>query len=90
MCEGCGGVHAFARGVHSGRCYSLVEMAKKETATELDSIGGEWLDEHRRNKASSEKVDGVHQDFMYVMISLLDGNTIDGIDADTLIKSTVL
>jgi len=30
------------------------------------------------------------QDFMDVMISLLDGRTIGGVDADTMIKSTVL
>ncbi|TKY50307.1 Cytochrome P450 82A4 [Spatholobus suberectus] len=65
------------------------EKAMKETAKEFDQILGEWLQEHRQNRALDENVDGV-QDFMDVMISLLDGKTIDGIDADTVIKATVL
>ncbi|KAK7381349.1 hypothetical protein VNO78_33981 [Psophocarpus tetragonolobus] len=65
------------------------EKAMKETGKELDKILSEWLEDHRQNKALSEKVDGV-QDFMAVMLSLFDGTTIDGIDADTIIKSTVL
>ncbi|ESW23143.1 hypothetical protein PHAVU_004G022000 [Phaseolus vulgaris] len=65
------------------------EKAMKETAKELDSIIGEELEEHRKRKGLGEKVDEA-QDFMDVMISLLDGTTIDGIDADTMIKSTLL
>ncbi|RDX91407.1 Cytochrome P450 82A3, partial [Mucuna pruriens] len=65
------------------------EKAMKETAKELDENLGEWLEEHRQNRALEENVDGV-KDFMDVMISLFDGKTIDGIDADTIIKSTVL
>jgi len=65
------------------------EKAMKETAKELDSIIGEELEEHRKRKGLGEKDDEA-QDFMEVMISLLDGRTIDGIDADTMIKSTVL
>jgi len=65
------------------------EKAMKETAKELDSIIAEWLEEHRQSKPSGGKVDGV-QDFMDVMISMLDGQTSDGVDADTMIKSTVL
>ncbi|WVZ14722.1 hypothetical protein V8G54_012288 [Vigna mungo] len=65
------------------------EKAMKETAKEMDSVVGEWLEEHRQNKALGGKVDGV-QDFMDVMISMLDGQTSNGVDADTMIKSTVL
>jgi len=65
------------------------EKAMKETAKDLDSVIGEELEEHRERKGLGEKVDEV-QDFMDVMISLLDGKTIDGVDADTVIKSTVL
>ncbi|KAL9323387.1 hypothetical protein ACSQ67_008244 [Phaseolus vulgaris] len=65
------------------------EKAMKATAKELDSIIGEELEEHRKRKGLGEKVDEA-QDFMDVMISLLDGTTIEGIDADTMIKSTVL
>ncbi|KAL9323382.1 hypothetical protein ACSQ67_008239 [Phaseolus vulgaris] len=65
------------------------EKAMKETAKELDIILGEELEEHRKRKGLGEKDDEV-QDFMDVMISLFDGRTIDGFDADTVIKSTVL
>ncbi|KOM56777.1 hypothetical protein LR48_Vigan10g266900 [Vigna angularis] len=65
------------------------EKEMKEIAKELDSILGEELEEHRQKKGLGEKVDKF-QDFMDVMISLFDGKTIDGIDADTMIKSTVL
>ncbi|RDX66518.1 Cytochrome P450 82A4, partial [Mucuna pruriens] len=73
------------------RCFDFGghEKAMKETAKELDSILTEWLEEHRQNRALEENVDGV-KDFIDVMISLFDGKTIDGIDADTTIKSTVL
>ncbi|KAG4914508.1 hypothetical protein JHK87_052065 [Glycine soja] len=63
------------------------EKAMKETGKELDNILGEWLEEHRQNRSLGESID---RDFMDVMISLLDGKTIQGIDADTIIKSTVL
>ncbi|XP_047176212.1 cytochrome P450 82A4-like [Vigna umbellata] len=65
------------------------EKAMKETAKEMDSLVSEWLEEHRQNKALGGKVDGF-QDFMDVMISMLDGQTNNGVDADTMIKSTVL
>jgi len=65
------------------------EKAMKATAKELDSIIGEELEEHRKRKGLGEKDDEA-KDFMDVMISLLDGRSIEGIDADTMIKSTVL
>ncbi|ESW23138.1 hypothetical protein PHAVU_004G021500 [Phaseolus vulgaris] len=65
------------------------EKAMKETAKELDSIIGEELEEHRKRKGLGEKVDEA-KDFMDIMISLFDGRTIDGVDADTVIKSTLL
>ena len=67
------------------------EKAMKETAKDLDSVLGEELEEHRQKKKKDlgEKVDEF-QDFMDVMISILDGRTIDGVGADTMIKSTVL
>ncbi|KAJ1390459.1 Cytochrome P450 [Sesbania bispinosa] len=65
------------------------EKAMKETAKELDKILDEWLEEHRRNRALDEKVE-CDQDFMDVMLSLLEGTTIDGFDADTIIKATIL
>ncbi|KAK7365115.1 hypothetical protein VNO80_13937 [Phaseolus coccineus] len=65
------------------------EKAMKETGKALDSIISEELEEHRKRKGLGEKVDEA-QDFMDVMISLLDGRTIEGIDDDTMIKSIVL
>ncbi|XP_047176209.1 cytochrome P450 82A4-like [Vigna umbellata] len=65
------------------------EKAMKETAKDLDSVLSEELEEHRRKKGFDKKVDEF-QDFMDVMISILDGRTIDGVDADTVIKATVL
>ena len=66
------------------------EKAMKETAKDLDEIFGEWLEEHKQNRAFGENnVDGI-QDFMDVMLSLFDGKTIYGIDADTIIKSNLL
>ena len=85
------GVFPVADAIPYLRCFDFGghEKAMKETAKDLDSIISEWLEEHRQNRALDENVDRV-QDFMDVMISLLDGKTIDGIDADTMIKSTVL
>ncbi|TKY50304.1 Cytochrome P450 82A4 [Spatholobus suberectus] len=85
------GVFAVGDAIPYLRCFDFGghEKAMKETAKEFDEILGEWLEEHRQNRALDENVDRV-QDFMDVMISLLDGKTIDGIDADTMIKSTVL
>ncbi|KAK7381348.1 hypothetical protein VNO78_33980 [Psophocarpus tetragonolobus] len=65
------------------------EKSMKETAKELDQILSEWLEEHRQNRALDENNHRV-EDFMDVMLSLFDGKTIHGIDADTIIKSTLL
>ncbi|KAK7271717.1 hypothetical protein RJT34_27842 [Clitoria ternatea] len=63
------------------------EKAMRETSKELDKILGGWLEEHKQSKG--EMVDR-DQDFMDVMVALFDNTTIAGIDADTVIKSTVL
>ncbi|KAL2335604.1 hypothetical protein Fmac_016817 [Flemingia macrophylla] len=65
------------------------EKAMKETAKKLDNILSEWLEEHRQRRVLGEKVDRV-QNFMDLMISSFDGKTIEGFDADTMIKSTIL
>ncbi|KAL5066342.1 hypothetical protein RYX36_028079, partial [Vicia faba] len=67
--------------------------AMKKSSKEMDKILSELLEEHRRdNKTLSEKddVDPDHQDFMDVMLSLLDGTTVEGFDSDTTIKGTIL
>ncbi|XP_057443545.1 cytochrome P450 82A4-like [Lotus japonicus] len=63
----------------------------KDNAKELDNAMSECLEEHKQHRAMlGEKVGRDDQDFMDVMISLLDGTTIEGFDADTIIKATVL
>jgi hypothetical protein len=66
--------------------------AMKKTSKDMDKILGDLLEDHRRNrKTSNEKdVDPSHQDFMDVMLSLLDGSSIEGFDCDTIIKATIL
>ncbi|KAI3856253.1 hypothetical protein MKX03_036377 [Papaver bracteatum] len=77
------------------------EKDMKKTGLELDLVMQGWLEEHKmKKKISSSPSDGhekvaVEQDFMDVMISLLDdkhvhGKVSDSVDADTIIKSTCL
>jgi hypothetical protein len=54
----------------------------------LDSIFGEWLDEHKRKRAAGEAK--LEQDFMDVLLSVLDGKDIAGYDADSINKATCL
>ncbi|XLR32054.1 hypothetical protein HN51_052014, partial [Arachis hypogaea] len=53
----------------------------------MDAIMVEWLEEHRRKRANSDQDDG-NQDFMDVMLSILDGTQLAGFDSDTIIKAT--
>jgi len=63
----------------------------KETSKELDNIFDEWLKERRHKRTLDEKVDDQgNQDIMDVLLSLLDGTTIEGFDGDTIIKATLL
>ncbi|OMO74936.1 Cytochrome P450 [Corchorus olitorius] len=61
------------------------EKAMKKTAKELDSIMEQWLEEHRNNK--KEKSD---QDFLDVLLSVLEGIDLEGYDVDTVTKATAL
>lgn len=65
------------------------EKAMKKTAKELDGIATEWLEEHKEKKASGEAKLG-EQDFMDVMLSILNGANLAGFDADTVTKATCL
>ena len=65
------------------------ERTMKKTAKELDNIVGEWLEEHKRKRASGAMARG-EQDFMDVMLSVLDGNRLSGYDADTINEATSL
>ena len=64
------------------------EKTLKKTAKEMDSIAQEWLEEHRRRKDSGEV--NSTQDFMDVMLSVLDGKNLGDYDADTVNKATCL
>ncbi|KAI3941586.1 hypothetical protein MKW92_009015, partial [Papaver armeniacum] len=72
----------------------------QKTGRELDVVMQGWLEEHKMKKrkiSSSSSSEGAveQEDFMDVMISLLDdkdvhGKISDSVDADTIIKSTCL
>ncbi|OVA00959.1 Cytochrome P450 [Macleaya cordata] len=63
--------------------------AMKRNAKEVDTILGNWLEEHRRKKRSSIGED-LEQDFMDVMLSIIEESKLSGHDADTVIKATCL
>lgn len=65
------------------------EKAMRENAKELDGVVTEWLREHRQKRALGDGVNG-DEDFMDVMLSMIDGTTIHGFDADTINKATTL
>ncbi|CAK7338695.1 unnamed protein product [Dovyalis caffra] len=65
------------------------EKAMKRTAKEMDSILEEWLEEHKRKRLLGE-ADQAEQDFMDVMLSVLQGADLAGYDADTVNKATSL
>ncbi|KAJ9170155.1 hypothetical protein P3X46_018283 [Hevea brasiliensis] len=62
------------------------EKAMKKTARELDNVLEKWLQEHERKRYGAE----VEKDFMDVMLSVLDGKSLEGYDADTINKATSL
>ncbi|XP_043697641.1 cytochrome P450 CYP82D47-like isoform X2 [Telopea speciosissima] len=72
------------------------EKAMKKTAKNLDSIVDGWLKEHKKKRSSDEyakaKGSSDHQDFMDVMISIMEDSKISSTDydAETVIKATCL
>ncbi|KAG6672268.1 hypothetical protein I3842_16G049600 [Carya illinoinensis] len=62
--------------------------AMKKTAKEMDCMATEWLEEHRKNRISGESKQ--QQDFMDIMLSVLEGADLGDFDADTVNKSTCL
>ncbi|XVE94114.1 hypothetical protein REPUB_Repub01dG0253400 [Reevesia pubescens] len=60
----------------------------KRTAKELDFILGRWVNEHRERRLH-ESIKG-EQDFIDVMLSIMDNNNIQTQEADTTIKATCL
>ncbi|XVF59525.1 hypothetical protein PTKIN_Ptkin07bG0283000 [Pterospermum kingtungense] len=65
------------------------EKAMKKTAKELDIIVGGWLEEHKQKRLSDGGVKE-EQDFMDVMLNILENAKISGFDADTINKATCL
>uniref|UniRef100_A0A2P2NFT1 Putative cytochrome P450 family protein n=1 Tax=Rhizophora mucronata TaxID=61149 RepID=A0A2P2NFT1_RHIMU len=63
------------------------EKAMKRIARDFDDIIAEWLEEHRRKRLSGG-VANEEQDFMDVMLSVLDGVDLSCHDADTVRKAT--
>ncbi|KAL3509886.1 hypothetical protein ACH5RR_029287 [Cinchona calisaya] len=67
------------------------EKKIKVISKEMDQIADGWLREHRQKKEFRKDTGGDHQNFMDVMISLLDGaENSAGYDADTITKATCL
>ena len=64
------------------------EKAMKKIAKELDSNLGQWLEEHKRKRATFETKR--EEDFMDIMLSVLDGTELEGYDADSINKATCL
>ncbi|KAI3995872.1 hypothetical protein MKX01_039860 [Papaver californicum] len=74
------------------------ERDMKKTGGELDVLLQGWLKEHKMKKEISSlqsKEGSSEQDFMDIMLSILDDNNVhakisESVDADTIIKSTCL
>lgn len=62
------------------------EKAMKKTGEEMDIMMVKWLEEHRRSRDSGE-ING-EQDFMDVMMNVVEGAEFNGFDKDTITKST--
>ncbi|XP_030462675.2 cytochrome P450 CYP82D47-like isoform X2 [Syzygium oleosum] len=60
-----------------------------ETAKELDVLAQGWLEDHRRKRLSCPDGDR-EQDFMDLMMNVLEGGNFPDFDADTVIKATCL
>lgn len=64
------------------------KKAMKQTAKELDTLLGGWLEEHKEKRMRSGDIK--EQDFMDAMLNILKGEIIAGYDADTINKATCL
>ncbi|XP_059623754.1 cytochrome P450 CYP82D47-like [Cornus florida] len=65
------------------------KKAMKSTAKELEALIGGWLEEHKQKRLLGEKGKG-EQDFMDVMLNILEDAKISGFDTDTINKATCL
>ncbi|CAN1194314.1 Cytochrome P450 82A1 (Fragment) [Linum perenne] len=67
------------------------EKAMRKTAEEMDNVVGGWLKEHKAKRDSSGGVKAEEEDFMDVILNVLDDEgSIDGRDSDTTNKATCL
>nr|UQZ09627.1 strychnine-10-hydroxylase [Strychnos nux-vomica] len=64
------------------------EKKIKASAKEMDLIAEEWLQEHRRKRESGDVAS--EQDFMDLMLSLLEDVDLPGYDPDTITKATCI
>ncbi|WCJ31029.1 cytochrome P450 family 82 subfamily C polypeptide 4 [Euphorbia peplus] len=65
------------------------EKRMKKTAKELDILIEGWLKEHKERRLMNGE-EKKEQDFMDVMLSILEDAKVSGFDADTINKSTCL
>ncbi|XP_039155311.1 cytochrome P450 CYP82D47-like [Eucalyptus grandis] len=65
------------------------KRSMNETAKELDVLAQGWLEEHRRKRLSHPGGDG-EQDFMDLMLKVIEGVEFSDFDADTVVKATCL
>lgn len=63
--------------------------AMKRTAKELDKLVGGWLEKHKQKRILGGKVKE-EQDFIDVMLNILEDAKISGFSADTINKATCL
>ncbi|KVH98336.1 hypothetical protein Ccrd_023410 [Cynara cardunculus var. scolymus] len=64
------------------------EKTMKRVATELDSMLENWLDEHRRKRASDATLP--EKDFMDVMMSVVEADVSPDYNAETIIKANCM
>nr|GMC66060.1 molybdenum cofactor sulfurase [Ipomoea batatas] len=64
------------------------KKSMKRIAKELDNLVGGWLEEHKKRRMSEEGRGA--QDFMDVMLEIMEDAHISGFDADTINKATCL
>ncbi|CAL1410915.1 unnamed protein product [Linum trigynum] len=62
------------------------EKKMKMVAREMDGYLQQWLDEHKENRGEKK----TELDFIDVLLSLLDGQSLHGYDSDTIIKAMSL
>lgn len=65
------------------------EKKMKSTAKELDNFIAGWLEEHKKKRLTKEGGKG-DEDFMDVMLTILEDAQISGFDVDIINKATCL